>query len=72
MATDDVKKSGGKIWGKRSKAWQLWRVRADGSQIQLVAEGVTRAELNRLHKRRLDWLYKIYYNHKPVSERQKL
>jgi len=50
------KKSGGKIWGKRSKAWQLWRVRADGSQIQLVAEGVTRAELNRLHKRRLDWL----------------
>jgi len=56
MATDGVKKSGGKIWGKRSKAWQLWRVRADGSQIQLVAEGVTRAELNRLHKRRLDWL----------------
>ena len=54
---DDDKKSGGKIKGERSKAWQLWRVGTDGSEIELVAEADTRDELRRLHKRRQDWRY---------------
>jgi hypothetical protein len=57
---DDDKKSGGKIEGERSKAWQLWRVGTDGSEIELVAEADTRDELRRLHKRRQDWRYKVY------------
>jgi hypothetical protein len=55
MATDDNKNVDGKSSANDPKAWQLWLVRADGSQIQLVAEGDARAELNRLHKRRLVW-----------------
>ena len=64
---DDDKKSGGNIEGERSKPWQLWRVRLDGSQIELVAEADTRDELRRLSKqnRRVDWRYKTYHNQRP-------
>ena len=65
---DEDKKSGGKIEGERSKAWQLWRVSpVDGSQIALVAEADTRDELRRLSKqtRHLDWCYKTYHNQRP-------
>jgi hypothetical protein len=65
---DDDKKSGEKIEGERSKAWQLWRISpVDGSQIELVAEADTRDELRRLsrEKRRLDWHYKTYRNGQP-------
>jgi hypothetical protein len=39
MAMDGDRKSGGKIKieGERSKAWQLWRVGTDGSEIELLA-----------------------------------
>ena len=69
---DDDKKSGEKIEGERSKAWQLWRISpVDGSQIELVAEADTRNELRRLSKGkprlgrpRLD-SYKTYRNGRP-------
>jgi hypothetical protein len=68
---DEDKKSVGKIEGERSKAWQLWRVRLDGSQIELVAEADTRDELRRLSKqtRRLDWRCNTYHNGLPVEGR---
>jgi hypothetical protein len=44
---DDDKKSVGKIEVERSKPWQVWRVRLDGNQIELVAEADTRDELRR-------------------------
>ena len=46
---------------ENAKAWQLRRVGTDGSEIGLVAEADTRDELRRLHKRRRDWRYKVYY-----------
>ena len=68
---DDDKKGGWKIEGEQSKPWQLWRVRLDGSQIELVAEADTRDELRRLSKqtRRLDWRCKTYHNGLPVEGR---
>jgi hypothetical protein len=63
MPTDDRMK----IEGEPSKPYRLYRVDSNGAIIKLVAEADTREGLAKLHKRRLDWLYKIYLNRKPID-----
>jgi hypothetical protein len=50
-----------------SKAYRLYRTGLNGEIISLVAEADTREELDRLHKRRLDWRYKLNHNGKAID-----
>jgi hypothetical protein len=63
MATDDRMK----IEGEATKPYKLYRVGPDDEIVQLVAEADSRQELSKLHKRRLDWHYKIYHNQKQID-----
>jgi hypothetical protein len=63
MPTDDMKIEG----ELTKKPWKLWRVDPNGEKISLVAEADTREELDKLHRRRLDWHYKVYLGRKPID-----
>jgi len=63
MPTDDRME----IQGAPTKAYRLYRTQPDGEIISLVAEADTREELGKLHRRRLDWHYRIYHKRKPVD-----
>jgi len=68
MPTDDRKHTKHiKIEGGPGKAYKLFRVGLNNEPIELVAEADTREELDKLHKRRLDWRYQIQHKRKPID-----
>jgi hypothetical protein len=53
--------------GEPSKPWAVWRLYAEGKQIEKVAEADTREELDGKYQRRLDWRYGIFYKRERVA-----
>lgn len=53
--------------GEPAKLYILYRVGLNGERISRVAEADTREELDRLHKRRLDWRYKLFHKGQPMD-----